>query len=131
LSKGASASSKINHLTRRLLPPRRKRVREGAVAGGAFFDGDDGAAAVGVDQRHVEPRPGLQQVDVARAVALDIRQPDQEEAVGDLEGETGQRRATRRASAVISLISRPAPEQIGNIFRFNFIIDIYETKKVN
>jgi hypothetical protein len=31
-----------------------------------FFDRDDGAALVGIDQRHVEPRVFLQERDVAR-----------------------------------------------------------------
>lgn len=37
------------------LPPRRECVVERALAGGAFFDRDDGAALVDVDQRHIEP----------------------------------------------------------------------------
>src|SRR6478672_10562911 len=69
---------------RELLAPGRKRVVEGAFAGGALFDRDDGAALVGVDQRHVEPRALLQQLDVARTVGVDIGEPDQEETVRDL-----------------------------------------------
>src|SRR6266568_4544538 len=78
-----------------LLPPGRERVVEGALAGGAFFDGDDGAALVDVDQRHVEPRALFQKLQIALAVGIDIRQTDQEEAVGDLDGEPRQRRAAR------------------------------------
>src|ERR1700744_4314061 len=78
---------------RSLLAPRRKRVVEGALAGRALFYRDDGAGLVGIDQRHVEPRTLLQELDVARAVGIDVGQPDQEEAVGDLDGEAGERRA--------------------------------------
>src|SRR6266436_3165708 len=78
-----------------LFPPGRERVVERAFAGGAFFDGDDGAALVDVDQRHVEPRALLQQLQIAGAVGIDIRQADQEEAVGDLDREPRQRRAAR------------------------------------
>src|SRR5665647_2692577 len=53
-----------------LLPPRRERVVEGALAGGALFDGDDGAALVDIDQRHIEPGALLQELQVARAVGL-------------------------------------------------------------
>ena len=76
-----------------LLAPGRERVVEGALTGGAFFDGDDGAALVDVHQRHVEPRALFQKLQVALAVGIDIRQTDQEEAVGDLDGEPRQRRA--------------------------------------
>src|SRR5258708_24253710 len=78
-----------------LLPPRRERVVERALAGGALFDGDDGAALVDVDQRHVEPRALLQELQVAGAVGLDIRQAHQEEAVSDLDREAPERRAAR------------------------------------
>src|ERR1700722_18412918 len=60
--------------TRRLLSPGRECFVESALARGAFFDGDDGAALVDVDQRHVEPRALLQELQVAGAVGLDIRQ---------------------------------------------------------
>src|SRR5581483_4842057 len=43
-------------LDRPLLAPRRKRVVEGALAGCALLDGDDGATLIDVDQRHGEPR---------------------------------------------------------------------------
>src|SRR4030081_3379268 len=82
---------------RRLLPPRRERVVERALAGGALFDRDDGAALVDIDQRDVEPRALLQKLQVARAVGIDIRQPDQEEAVGNLDRESRQRRSGRLA----------------------------------
>src|SRR5882757_6287806 len=51
-----------------LLPPRRERFIERAFAGGAFFDRDDGAALVGVDQGHVEPGTLLEELQVALAV---------------------------------------------------------------
>src|SRR5262245_34433836 len=38
-----------------LLPPLCERFVECAFARGALFDGDDGAALVGIDQRDVEP----------------------------------------------------------------------------
>src|ERR1700733_4338022 len=73
-----------------LFAPGGECVVEGALARRAFFDRDDGAALVDIDQRHVEPRALLQELDVAGAVGVDIRQPDQEEAVGDLDGEAGE-----------------------------------------
>ena len=53
-------------------PPRRERVVEGAFAGGALFDGDDGAALIDINQRHVEPGALLQKVQIARSVGVDI-----------------------------------------------------------
>ena len=85
--------TRLPTFSRSLLPPRRKRVVEGAFAGGALFDGDDGAALVDIDQRHVEPGALFQELQVALTVGIDIRQTDQEEAVGDLDGEPGQPRA--------------------------------------
>src|ERR1700704_731843 len=64
--------------------PDRERIVEGAFAGRALLDRDDGAALVGIDQGYVEPGAFLQELDVALAVGIDVRQPDQEEAVGDL-----------------------------------------------
>jgi len=72
---------------RRPTRPRREGVVEGALAGGALLDGDDGAALVDIDQRHIEPRAFLQELQVARAIGIDVRQAHQEEAVGDLDGE--------------------------------------------
>src|SRR5262245_25326764 len=77
------------------LPPRRERFVEGAFAGGAFFDGDDGAALVGIDQRHVEPGALLQELQIAGALGVDVGKADQEEAVGDLHRQRRQRRAAR------------------------------------
>src|SRR6185312_7867936 len=51
-----------------LFAPRRERFVEGAFAGGALFDRDDGAALVDVDQRHVEPGALLQELKVAGAI---------------------------------------------------------------
>src|ERR1700684_981845 len=79
----------------RLLAPGREGVVEGALAWSALLDGDDGAALIDIDQRHVEPGTLFQQLHVARAGGLDIRQPDQEEAVGDLDGKARERRAAR------------------------------------
>ena len=58
--------------------PRRERVVERALAGNAFFDGHDGAALVGVDQRHVEPRTLLQELQIARAVGIDVGEAGEE-----------------------------------------------------
>ena len=80
---------------RPLLAPGRERVVEGALARCAFFDGDDGAALVDVDQRHVEPRALFQKLQIALAVGVHVRQADQEEAVGDLDRESRQRHAAR------------------------------------
>jgi hypothetical protein len=52
------ATTAVQVLPPPLFRPRRERVVEGALAGGALFDSDDGAALVDVDQRHVEPRAG-------------------------------------------------------------------------
>ena len=62
-----------------LLPPRRERIVERAFAGGAFFDRDDGAALVDVDQRHVVPGAFLQELQVARAVGVDCGQANHEQ----------------------------------------------------
>src|SRR5579859_6091860 len=78
-----------------LFAPGRKRIVEGALTRWALFDRDDGAALVGVDQRHVEPRPFLQELNVARAVGIHVGEPDQEEAVGDLHRKARERRAAR------------------------------------
>jgi hypothetical protein len=59
---------------------------------GALFDGDDGAALVDVDQRHVEPGALLQELQIAAALGLDVGEADQEEAVGDFDGARQQRR---------------------------------------
>jgi hypothetical protein len=60
--------------------------------GGALFDGDDSAALVDVDQPYVEPAALLQELQVAGALGLDVREPEQEEAVADFDGERQQRR---------------------------------------
>src|SRR5215831_2202805 len=90
-----SQKSRRRERSRALFAPGGKRVVEGALARRALFDRDDGAALVGVDQRHVEPRTLLQKLHVALAVGVDVRQPDQEEAVRDFDGKTGKRRAAR------------------------------------
>src|SRR3954452_15851558 len=77
------------------LPPRGERILESALAGRAFFDGDDGAALVGVDERNVEQGTLFQKLEIAGAVGLDIRQPDEEEPVGDLHRQSRERRAAR------------------------------------
>src|SRR5258708_34407768 len=78
------------------LPPRRERVVERALAGGTFFDRDDGAALVDVDQRHVEPRTLLQELQIARPVGIDVGEADQEEAVGDFHRKPRHGRAAAR-----------------------------------
>src|SRR5438309_1105735 len=77
------------------LPPGRERFREGALARGALFERQDGAAVVVVDDRDVEPGPLLEQLQIAVAVGVGGGQADQEEAVGDLDGEPGERHAAR------------------------------------
>ena len=111
-------------------PPRRECVVEGAFAGGAFFDGDDGAALVDVDQRHVEPRALLQQLQIALAVGVDIGQVDQEEAVGDLDREARERGAARLFVGFIRRrFSWYVEEQIENKLLIDFTIDNHETKR--
>src|ERR1700751_3495439 len=77
-----SAGAQTRRWSNALLAPGGKCVVEGALARRALFDRDDGAALVGVDQRHVEPRTLLQKLHVAlasgvpRACSLDfIRMP--------------------------------------------------------
>ena len=70
----------------RPLTPPRANASLNARSPGGLLDGDDGAALVDVDKRHAEPRALLKRLDVASAVGVDVRQPDREEAVGDLGG---------------------------------------------
>src|SRR6266480_4932716 len=67
-------SKKSHHA---LIAPDRKRVVEGALSRRALLDRDNGAALVGVDQRHVEPGALLQELDIALAIGIDVRQSDQ------------------------------------------------------
>src|SRR5690242_1884453 len=68
-----------------LLFPGGESLGEGAVAGRAFFHRQDGAAAVGVDDRDVEPRALFEELQVALDVGVDRGKPDEEESVGDLD----------------------------------------------
>src|SRR5271167_3764946 len=78
-----------------LLRPGREGIGESAIAGRALLHGQDGAAAVVIHDGNVEPRLILEQLQIALDVGVDRRQPDQEETVGDLDRETGQRDAAR------------------------------------
>src|SRR5215475_3799173 len=80
---------------RSLFAPHPERIIERAFARRALFDRDDGAALIGVDQRHIEPGTFLQELDVALTVGIDVRQSDQEEAIGDLDREARERCAAR------------------------------------
>src|SRR5262245_693294 len=70
--------------------PCREGFVEDTLAGGAFFQGDYGAAVVVVDDRNVEPTALLEQLQVALPVALHTRQADEKEAAGDLDREAGE-----------------------------------------
>src|SRR5205085_11431727 len=78
-----------------LLPPGLERLVEGALARRALFQRENGAAAVVVDDRNVEPAALLQELQVALHVAFDRRQPDEEEARRHLDGDPRERRTTR------------------------------------
>src|ERR1700693_5429734 len=78
-----------------LLLPRREGGREGALAGGAFLDRQDGAAAVVVDHRHVEPGPLLEELEIALHLRIERGEADQQETVGALHGEARERHAAR------------------------------------
>src|SRR4029077_6430835 len=78
-----------------LLFPGGEGLAEGAVAGRALLHRQDGAAAVGVDDRDIEPRSVLEQLHVALNVGVDRGKPYQEEAVGHLDGKSGERGAAR------------------------------------
>src|SRR5262245_55100742 len=80
---------------RSLLVPGRERFREGAIARCALLQCQDRASTIGVDDRDIEPRPLLEQLNIALLVGLDRRKPDQKEAVGHLHGEASERRAAR------------------------------------
>jgi hypothetical protein len=66
---------------------------------------------------HVEPGALLQELDVAGAVGVDIRQPDQEEAVGDLDREACQRRAARLLVGFHQNAGHVGDAAIGEILR--------------
>src|SRR6202034_4246512 len=76
-----------------LFRPGGECIRESPIAGRAFFHGQDGAAAIVIDDRDIEPRLILEQLDIALHVGIDRGQADQEEAVGDLDRESGERNA--------------------------------------
>src|SRR3954468_2396114 len=75
--------------------PSRERISKDAFARRAFLKRQDGAAIVGIDHGNVEPRPLLEQLDIALAVGLDGGQSDQEEAVSDFDRQSCQRHAAR------------------------------------
>src|SRR5262249_4004456 len=61
------------------LPPSRECVGESALARIALLDRHDGAPAVVVDDRNVEPGALLEELDVALLLGVDRRQAEQEE----------------------------------------------------
>src|SRR6516165_12260265 len=80
---------------RLLFLPGRERIGKGALARRAFLQRKDRAPPIGVDDRDIEPRTLLEQLDVALLVGLDGGKPNQKEAVGHLDRQAGERRAAR------------------------------------
>src|SRR5438445_3161507 len=76
-----------------LLLPGLEGFLERTLAGRALFECQNGPPIVAVDDRNIEPATVLEQLHIALAIGIGRRQPDQEEADGDLDGEAGQRRA--------------------------------------
>ena len=79
--------------SRLLLPPGRECVGEHAIARRAFFDRQNGAAIVVVNDRDIEPRPLLEQLNIALHVRIGRREPDQEESGRHLDRKTRKRDA--------------------------------------
>src|SRR6478752_1559434 len=79
----------------RLLAPGREGLSESTFAGSALLHREDGATLVVVDHRHIEPGALLEELQVALAIGLHIRQADEEEPIGDLDREACQRRSAR------------------------------------
>src|SRR5437660_12604551 len=80
----------------RLLTPGLEDFVEGTLARIALLDRQNGAPAIVVDDRNIEPGPLLEQLQIALHVGVDRRQSHQEEAGRDLDGKTGKRRTARR-----------------------------------
>src|SRR5258708_38517814 len=80
----------------RLLPPGLEDLLEGALARIALLDRQNGAAAIVVDDRNIEPGPLLEQLQIALHVGIDRRQSHQEKSRRDLDGKAGKRRTARR-----------------------------------
>jgi AAA ATPase domain len=78
-----------------LMFPCRESFGEGAVAARALLHRQDGAAAVGVDDRDVKPRTVLEQLHVALHVGVDGGKLYEEESIGHLDGESGKRGSKR------------------------------------
>src|SRR5271168_4993710 len=54
-----------------LVAPSRKGISESAVAGLSFFQGQNGAPAIVVDNRNIEPRPLFKKLNIALQVGVD------------------------------------------------------------
>src|ERR1700686_5332988 len=78
-----------------LFPPGREGISKSAIAGRALFQRQDGAAAIGIDDWNVEPRPLLEKLDIALHVGIDRGKTDQEEAVRHLDRKPGEGCAAR------------------------------------
>src|SRR5258708_11645234 len=76
----------------RLLPPGLEDLLEGALARIALLDRQNGAAAIVVDDRNIEPGPLLEQLQIALHIVIDRRQSHQEESGPDLDCKDGKRR---------------------------------------
>src|SRR5215813_2705441 len=86
--------SAVNQIvTNRSLAPGGKRLSERALARIALFERYDGAAAIVVDHRHVEPRAFLEKLEITLLLGVHRGKAEQEEARRDLHGEAGQRGA--------------------------------------
>src|SRR3984885_5411488 len=78
-----------------LIAPGGKGISESAIAGRTLFQCQNGTAAIVIDDRNIEPRPALEQLNIALQVGIDRGQADQEEAVGDFHGKARKRGAAR------------------------------------
>src|SRR5580700_3380122 len=78
----------------RLFGPGGEGVVESAVARRAFFDRENGAAAVGVHNWNVKPFLILEQLHIALLVGVDRRQADEEKSVCYFHRKSCQRGAT-------------------------------------
>src|ERR1051326_9126592 len=87
------------------LAPGGEGFLERLLAGRALLDRQDGATAVVVDDRNVEPGALFEELQVALHVAVRRRESDQEESRRDFDGEPGQ----RRSAGLLRLLHEDAP----------------------
>src|SRR6476620_10826609 len=64
--------------------PASEGIAEGAIAGNALLQSQNGAAAIVVEDGHVDPSALLQELDVPAIIRRCIGQTDQEEAIRHL-----------------------------------------------